>query len=157
MTLHTQLLRKRIKCRDDGGWFLRCWKIQEQQCGPVGLFIRHWNSQCCCTAVRVGWWRGRRWSSCRGFAIGRPERSQGWLQNLWRTGVGIFPGGVDSRSHGITSRTWVHLETAGNNSGTGGIPPHLWNLYQGGTEAGDEPDDDMVGSGRRKWTWVVDR
>ena len=62
----------------------------------------------------------------------------------------ISPGGGGTGSRGVTPYTGVHLEASGNHNVKGGMPPHFWTLYQGGTEAGDEPDDDMVGSGHGK-------
>ena len=69
----------------------------------------------------------------------------------------ISPGGGGTRIPGITPHTGVHLETAGNHIGTGGMPPHLWTLYWGGAEAGAELNDEMVGSRRGKLARIVDR
>ena len=52
-------------------------------------------------------------------------------------GVGIPPGGGGTKS-------------------TGGVPPHLWALYQGGADTRDNMDYDMVGLGRGTWIWGVD-
>ena len=67
-----------------------------------------------------------------------------------RRRVGISPGGGSTISIRLTPLIGLHLETSGNHSVMGYMPTHLWNLYQGRVEARDDPDDDMVVSGRGK-------
>ena len=71
-------------------------------------------------------------------------------------GVVISPDGGGNRSSRLTPHTGVHLDTAGDHHGTGSMPPHLWTMYWGKEDAGDEPDGDMVGSGGGAWIWRVD-
>ena len=62
--------------------------------------------------------------------------------------VGMPPGGGGARSSRLITYIGVHLYTVGNHRGTGGMPPHIWALYQGGEDDRDKQDDDMVGLGR---------
>ena len=62
-------------------------------------------------------------------------------------GVGIPPGGVGTRSSRLTTHTGVHLEMEGDHHDIGSITTHLLTLYQHVSDAGDEPDDEMEGSG----------
>ena len=73
-----------------------------------------------------------------------------------RQGVGIPPSGGGTRNSGITTHKEIHLETAGDHRGAGGMPPPLLNLYRGEAETGDDLDDEMMGSGRSKRICVVD-
>ena len=62
--------------------------------------------------------------------------------------MGLSPGGGGAISRRLIPHTKVHSETVGNHPVTGGIPKNLRSLHQGGEEDGDDPDDEMVGSGR---------
>ena len=58
----------------------------------------------------------------------------------------ISPGGGSTRSIGLTPHTVLYSEISGDHHGTGGMTPHLLNIYQGREEARDKPDDEMVES-----------
>ena len=56
----------------------------------------------------------------------------------------ISSGGSSTGSRGIRPHTGVHSEMVSDHTGTGGMPPHLLTMYRGRSEAGDDPDDEMV-------------
>ena len=121
--------RTLIKCGDGGGWFWGCWWIREQRWGPMGLCIRQRHRQCCCTTMKVGWWRGLCWRSWRGFTIGRPDWSQEWRKMCCGQVVGIYSGCGVNRSSRLTPHTGVHSDMTGDHLITGDISPHLWTIY----------------------------
>ena len=66
------------------------WRRDERYV-PMGWCIRRWHRQYWCTALKVGWWWGRCWRSCRTSTTGHPYGLQGWRQNLWQMGSGTIP------------------------------------------------------------------
>ena len=56
----------------------------------------------------------------------------------------IPPGGGGTGSSGTTPHNELNQEAAGAHNRKGGMPPHLQTIFQGGAEAGVEPEDEMV-------------
>ena len=48
-------------------------------------------------------------------------------------------------SRGYPPHRGVHQDMVGNNSGKGGLPPHIWALQRGGADDRDAFDGTMVG------------
>ena len=63
-------------------------------------------------------------------------------------GVEIYPGGGGNGRRGTSSHRRVYQEATDKHSGKGVLPTHLWTLFQGREDAGENTDGERVGPGR---------